>query len=358
MKVKVVILIGVLALVFSSTAEAQQPIVIKFSHVVSPDSPKGRAAEKFAQLAALYTNGQVKVEVYPSSRLYGDTEEFAALRSGWVQMLAPSLSKLSALGVREFEVFDQPYIFPDRAAVLRVMDGPIGKQLLKRLESNGIVGLAYWDNGFKQMSANRPLVSARTQVGPGARGNDSTEIGTHRPVVTAQDFKGFKMRVQPGSKVLVAQMRALGAAPMPIPFSEVYADLKQGAVDGTENPMSNFYTQRFFRVQKYLTISDHGYLGYAVIANRKFWDGLPADVRSALERAMQEATAYEREIALTDNEVALAAVREAGTTEIHVLTPEQRAAWQEALRPVHRRFEKRIGGDLLRSVYEVVGPVK
>ena len=352
------ILVGLLALVFASFAAAQQPIVIKFSHVVSPDSPKGRAAEKFAELAAQYTNGRVKVEVYPSSRLYGDTEEFAALRSGWVQMLAPSLSKMSALGVREFEVFDLPYIFPDRAAVLRLMDGPIGKELLKRLEPSGIVGLAYWDNGFKQMSANRPLVSAGALVGPGTAGDGATPIGMHRPVVTGQDFKGLKMRVQPGSKVLVAEMRALGATPMPIPFSEVYADLKQGAVDGTENPMSNFYTQRFFRVQKYLTISDHGYLGYAVIANKKFWDGLPADVRTALERAMQEATAYEREIAPTENEAALAAVKQAGTTEVHVLTPEQRAAWQEALRPVHREFESRIGGDLLRSVYEAAGSGK
>jgi C4-dicarboxylate-binding protein DctP len=352
------ILIGVLAVVFSSTAVAQQPIVIKFSHVVSPDAPKGRAAEKFAQLAAQYTNGQVKVEVYPGSRLYGDTEEFAALRSGWVQMLAPSLSKMSALGVREFEVFDLPYIFPDRAAVLRVMDGPIGKELLKRLEPLGIAGLAYWDNGFKQMSANRPLASAGSMVGPGSARDESGQTGMHRPVATGQDFQGLKMRVQPDSKVLVAQMRALGAKPMPIPFFEVYADLKQGAVDGTENPMSNFYTQSFFRVQKYLTISDHGYLGYAVIANKKFWDGLPADVRSALERALQEATAYEREIAPTENEAALAAVKRAGTTEIHVLTPEQRAAWQEALRPVHRQFESRIGGDLLRSVYEAVGPGK
>jgi C4-dicarboxylate-binding protein DctP len=352
------ILIGLLALVFSSTAVAQQPIVIKFSHVVSPDSPKGQAAEKFAELAAQYTNGRVKVEVYPSSRLYQDVEEFPALQSGWVQMLAPSLSKLSALGVREFEVFDLPYLFPDRAAVLRVMDGPIGLQLLKKLESKGIVGLAYWDNGFKQMSANRPLVSALAQGGSGSGNHGSKEISTYRPAVTAQDFKGLKMRVQPGSKVLVAEMRALGATPMPIPFSEVYADLKQGAVDGTENPMSNFYTQRFFRVQKYLTISDHGYLGYAVIANKKFWDGLPADVRSALEQAMQETTAYEREIALTDNESALAAVREAGTTEVYVLTPEERTAWQEALRPVHREFESRIGGDLLRSVYEAVAAGK
>ncbi len=327
------ILIGLLALVFSSTAVAEQAIVIKFSHVVSPDSPKGRAAEKFAELAAQYTNGQVKVQVYPSSRLYQDVEEFAALQSGWVQMLAPSLSKISALGVREFEVFDLPYIFPDRAAVLRVMDGPIGQQLLKKLESKGFVGLAYWDNGFKQMSANRP-------------------------VVKVQDFKRLKMRVQPGSKVLASQMQTLGATPMPIPFSEVYADLKQRAVDGAENPMSNFYTQRFFRVQKHLSLSDHGYLGYAVIANKKFWDGLPADVRSALERAMQEVTAYEREIAPTDNEAALAAVKQAGTTEIHVLTPEQRAAWQQALRPVHRQFESRIGGDLLGSVYEAVGAGK
>lgn len=320
-------LFAALSLAFSAAALAQQPIVIKFSHVTAPDTPKGQGAEKFRELAAAYTNGRVSVEIYPSSRLFKDIEEFEALRAGWIDMLAPSLSKLGLLGVKEFQVFDLPYLFPDRQSLYRTMDGELGASLLKKLEAKGVVGLAYWDNGFKQMSANRPLRS----------------VG---------DFKGLKMRVQAGSRVLESQMRVLGAKPVVLPFSEVFPALKQGTVAGTENPVSNFYAERMHQVQKHLTISDHGYLGYAVIVNKKFWDGLPADMRAALERAMKEATAYERGIAQKINDDALAAVRKAGRTEVHVLTAAERTAWAQALERVYRDQEARIGAELIRAVRE------
>lgn len=324
------LIFAALTLALPTSTLAQEPIVIKFSHVVAPDAPKGRGAEKFRELAGQYTDGKVRVEVYPSSRLYQDTEELDALQRGWVQMLAPTLGKMTELHAREFELFDLPYLFPDRDAVLKVMDSDLGQGMLKKLESSGVVGLAFWDNGFKQMSADRPLV-------------------------TVQDFKGLKMRVQPGSKVVGPQMKALGARPLPISFSELYSSLTQRAVDGAENPLSNFYTQRLHRVQKNLTLSDHAYLGYVVIANKRFWDGLPADVRSGLERAMKETTVFEREVAVKDNAAALAAIKQAGTTRIHTLTREQRASWQKALQPVHAQFERRIGADLLKAVHKTVG---
>ncbi|MDP1704532.1 MAG: DctP family TRAP transporter solute-binding subunit, partial [Sulfurimicrobium sp.] len=261
-------LMAALVLGASSMALAADEIVIKFSHVVAPDTPKGRAADKFKQLAEERTKGRVKVEVYPNSQLYKDREEMEALQLGAVQMLAPSLSKFRPMGAPEFELFDLPYIFPNYETVHRVMDGEVGKRMFAKLETKGLQGLAFWDNGFKQMSANKPLR-------------------------TIADFKGLKMRIQ-SSKVLDAQMKALGANPQVMAFSEVYTALQQGVVDGTENPPDNLYTQKMHEVQKHLTVSDHGFLGYAVIVNKKFWEGIPSDIRATLEQAMQEASTFER----------------------------------------------------------------
>ena len=305
-------------------AYAQAPIVIKFSHVVATDTPKGQAAERFKQLAEKATNGKVKVELYPNSQLYKDKEELEALQLGAVQMLAPSLAKFGPLGVKEFEAFDLPYVFPTKTALYNVTEGEIGKSLLKKLEPKGITGLAYWDNGFKVMSANKPL---------------------HNPA----DFKGLKLRIQ-SSKVLDAQMRALGANPQVLAFSEVYQALQTGVVDGTENPPSNMYTQKMHEVQKHVTVSNHGYLGYAVIVNKKFWDGLPPDIRGQLEKAMREATTFEKAIAQRDNDQALEAIKKAGKTQIYTLTVQEQAEWRKALAPVQKAMEGRIGKDLISAI--------
>ncbi|GAB3398776.1 TRAP transporter substrate-binding protein [Massilia agilis] len=325
MKLKALVVAFAAAASFNA-AWAQAPIVIKFSHVVATDTPKGQAAERFKELAEKMTKGRVKVEVYPNSQLYKDKEEMEALQLGAVQMLAPSLAKFGPLGVKEFEVFDLPYIFPTKASLYSVTEGPIGKGLLQKLEPKGITGLAYWDNGFKDMSANKPL---------------------HAP----GDFRGLKMRIQ-SSKVLDAQMRALGANPQVLAFSEVYQALQTGVVDGTENPPSNMYTQKMHEVQKHLTISNHGYLGYAVIVNKKFWDGLPADVRAALEKAMAEATTYEKAIAQRDNDMALAAIKKAGKTTVYELNAKEQAEWRKAMLPVHKQMESRIGADLIKAIYK------
>jgi len=299
-------------------------IVIKFSHVVARDTPKGLAAEKFKQLAEQNTNGRVRVDIFPNSLLYKDNEEFEALQNGSVQMLAPSLSKFGHIGVREFELFDLPYIFPNREVLHRVMDGEAGRSLFKKLSSKGLTGLAYWDNGFKQMSSNQPMQKVT-------------------------DLNGLKVRIQ-SSKVLEAQMKALGMKPQVMPFSEVYPALQQGIVDGAENPVSNFYTQKMHEVQKHLTISNHGYLGYAVIVNKKFWDELPADIRNALNQAMKETTDFEREIAENANEDALTKVLASNTTEVYTLSPKERTTWQLALLPVYQEFENVIGKYLIKSV--------
>jgi C4-dicarboxylate-binding protein DctP len=323
MKFKALVVAFAAATSFNA-AWAQAPIVIKFSHVVATDTPKGQAAERFKELAEKMTKGRVKVEVYPNSQLYKDKEEMEALQLGAVQMLAPSLAKFGPLGVKEFEVFDLPYIFPTKASLYAVTEGAVGKSLMQKLEPKGITGLAYWDNGFKIMSANKPL---------------------HTPA----DFRGLKMRIQ-SSKVLDAQMRALGANPQVLAFSEVYQALQTGVVDGTENPPSNMYTQKMHEVQKHLTMSNHGYLGYAVIVNKKFWDGLPADIRASLEQAMRDATTYEKAIAQRDNDLALDAIRKSGKTAIYELTPKEQAEWRKTLLPVHKQMESRIGKDLIQAI--------
>jgi C4-dicarboxylate-binding protein DctP len=313
-------------LALTGTVVAQQPIIIKFSHVVTPDTPKGKAAEHFKKLAEERSKGRVKVEVYPNSQLYKDKEELEALQLGSVQMLAPSLSKFGPLGAREFEVFDLPYIFASYQDLHKVTQGPIGASLLKKLEAKGIVGLAYWDNGFKEMTANKPL---------------------KKP----EDFKGLKMRIQ-SSKVLDAQMRALGALPQVMSFSEVYQALQTGVVDGTENTASNIYTQKMHEVQKFLTLSDHGYVGYAVIVNKKFWDGLPADLRAILDAAIIDATKYGNDIAKQENNDALELVKKSGKTQIIVLSPQEKLAWKKALMPVHRQMADKIGNELIQSIYQ------
>jgi C4-dicarboxylate-binding protein DctP len=206
----------------------------------------------------------------------------------------------------------------------RVTEGPVGKGLLKKLEAKGITGLAYWDNGFKEMTANKPL---------------------HHP----NDFKGLKMRIQ-SSKVLDAQMRALGANPQVMAFGEVYQALQTGVVDGTENPPSNLYTQKMNEVQTDVTMSNHGYLGYAVITNKKFWDGLPADIRGQLEGAMKDATKYANAIAQQENDASMEAVKKTGKTKVYVLNDKEKAEWRKALAPVQSQMESRIGKDLIQAV--------
>jgi C4-dicarboxylate-binding protein DctP len=319
----------VVAALFGANAVAQSPIVIKFSHVVAVDTPKGKGAEYFKKLAEERTKGRVKVEIFPNSQLYKDGEEMEALQLGSVQMLAPSVAKFGPLGVREYEVFDLPYIFDNFADLHKVTQGAVGKQLFQKLETKGIVGVAYWDNGFKDLSANKALK-------------------------VPADVKGLKLRIQ-SSNVLEAQMRALGALPQKMSFSEVYQGLQTGVVDGTENPPSNFYTQKMHEVQKFMTMTDHGVIEYAVITNKKFWDGLPADIRTTLEGAMADATKYANDIAKKENEDALEAVRKSGKTQIITLTPEEKAAWKKVLVQVHRDMETRIGKDLIQAVYKETG---
>jgi len=325
MKFKTVLAAALLALGLSVSAQT----VIKFSHVVAADTPKGKASVFFAQKAAELTKGKVKVEVYANSALYKDKEEMEALQMGSVQMLAPSLAKFGPLGVKEFEAFDLPFIFDDTADLHKITQGPVGASLMTKLEPRGIKGLAYWDNGFKSFSANIPLKAVA-------------------------DYKGKKFRIQ-SSKVLEEQIRAVGGIPQVLAFSEVYQALQTGVVDGTENPISNFYTQKMHEVQKHLTLTNHGYLGYAVIVNKKFWDALPADVRGQLETAMKESTVYANKIAQEENDKSLEGVKASGKTTVYTPTKDERLALKKAMAPVHAKMTERVGKETLQQIYTATG---
>src|ERR1700724_1295792 len=304
-------------LVVPAAVQAQSPIVIKFSHVVANDTPKGKGALKFKELAEKYTDGKVRIEVYPNSSLYKDKEEIEALQLGSVQMLAPSTAKFAPLGAKEFEALDLPWLFKDEETYAKAMKGPVGKWLFQKLEPKGISGLAYWDNGFHMTSANRPLLMPA-------------------------DFQGLKVRIS-GSKIADRYFRDVGSIPQIMAFSEVYHALQTGVVDGCENTPSNYLTQKFYEVQKDITVSYHAHLQYAVIVNSKFWNGLPPDIRKQVDKAMDEATDYTNSIAVKENEDALAEIKKSGKVTLHYLTDDQRKAWQAAMLPTYAWAKGRVG---------------
>jgi C4-dicarboxylate-binding protein DctP len=313
---------GAFALAFSAVAQAE-PIVIKFSHVVAEATPKGQGALKFKELAEKALPGKVQVQVFPSLQLFGDAKEMEAVLLGDVQIIAPSLSKFDRY-TKKLQVFDLPFLFDDIDAVDKFQQGPQGQALLNSMTSKGIQGLAYWHNGMKELSDNKDRL------------------------VRPEDVKGLKFRIQ-ASDVLEAQFRALGANPQKLAFSEVYQALQTGVVDGQENTWSNIYSQKFYEVQKTIAETNHGVIDYMVITNAKWWNGLPADVRTALSKAMKEATKFANDEAEKLNQRDKKRIAEAGKAKIQALTKEDVAAWRKTMEPVWKKFQGDIGADLIEA---------
>ena len=299
-------------------------ITVRLSHVVARDTPKGMALERFRALTEERSQGRLRVQIYPQGQLYGDHDEMQALQLGAVDMVAPSLSKFGPIGFPEFELFDLPFLFDTLEAVRRLTRGKVGKTLLDSLQRQRLSGLGFFDNGFKHMSANRPLLEPR-------------------------DFAGLRMRVQ-ASRVIAQQMRAWGAWPVTLPFSETRRALETGVVDGTENPVSNFWTQGMQAVQSDLSLTTHGYLGYAVVTHQRFWENLPAGDRRIMQGALEDALVFGNEIADAQNDKALAALHLTGAAHIHNPTPAQTRLLKNASMPVHAELAARIGQDWLRTV--------
>jgi C4-dicarboxylate-binding protein DctP len=313
---------ALMSLLLISAPAFAEPVVIKFSHVVAVDTPKGQAAEYFKKLVEERSKGEIKVEVYPNSSLYDDRAALEAITMNAVQMAAPSFSKFTTF-VPQLELFDLPFLFNDNDHLHKVLNGEVGQKLLSMVDKKGMVGMAYWDNGFKQVSANKPLI-------------------------TPEDAAGLKFRIM-SSKVLEAQFKALNANPQVLPFSEVYSALQQKVVDACENPLSNLYTKKFYEVQSDLTMTNHGYLGYMVVTSKIFWNKLNDQQRALLTQAMKESTEYANKLAVELDLKYLADIKAAGTTKIHELTLEQRQAWKNKLMPIYPEFYDSLGKDLIEG---------
>ncbi len=310
---------------FSSAVAA--PIKIRFSHVVSPNTPKGQAADMFARLANERLKGKVEVQVFPNSQLYTDKKVLDALSTGSVEMAAPSSAKFTSW-VPQLQLFDLPFLFKNSKVLYETMDGKVGKKMFNLLKKKNMLGLTMWDNGFKQI------------------GNNVREI--RKP----SDAAGLKFRIM-SSKVLEAQFKAVGGNPLVMPFSEVYSALEQGVIDGQENTWSNMYSKKFYEVQKYITATNHGYLGYMVVTNAQFWNHLPKDVRTELEAILKEVTVWIRENALKINMDQKAKIIAAGTTKVTELTEAEKDEFRKAFKPVHDQFRSVIGADLIDEVYRL-----
>ena len=323
------LLIGTISAAVVASSSMAADYTLKFSHVVSANTPKGKAADFFEKRLEELSAGRIDVQVYPSSQLYKDNAVLKALRLNSVQMAAPSFSKFGKI-VPQLALFDLPFVFRDAKHLHDVQDGEVGKELKDKVTAKGIVALNYWDNAFKQLTSNK------------------------NPLSMPEDAKGQKFRIM-SSKVLEAQFHAVGANPQMMPFSEVYSGLQQGVIDAAENPISNIYTKKFHEVQKYLTISNHGYLGYLVVMSKKFWNSLPADLQANVTQAMNEATEKEREYAAQLNDSQLELIKEyakkTGKLEISTLTPEQREAWRKAVSKIYPEFysDRKIGKDLIEK---------
>lgn len=324
--------VAVAALVLVSGTQvqaAEAEFVLKFSHVVSANTPKGKAAVYFEKRLEELSKGKIDVQIYPSSQLYKDNAVLKAIKLNSVQMAAPSFSKFGKI-VPQLALFDLPFLFKDIDQLHRVQDGSVGADLKAMVNKKGFVALNFWDNHFKQLSSAK------------------------KALIVPADAKGQKFRIM-SSKVLEAQFHSVGANPQMMPFSEVYSGLQQGVIDGQENTISNIYTKKFHEVQKYLTITNHGYLGYLVIMSKKFWNSLPADLQANVTQAMNDATDKEREYAEELNNSQLELIKEyaakTGKLEIFTLTAEQKNAWKSAVSVIYPKFydKKLIGEDLIKA---------
>ncbi|MBR2494977.1 DctP family TRAP transporter solute-binding subunit [Helicobacter sp.] len=313
-----------------SAPKEQESYTIKFSHVVSSGTPKGKAADFFAKRVEELSQGKIKVEVFPSTQLVDDDKVFQELKRNNVQMAAPSFSKFTPI-VKEFNLWDVPFIFRDSEHLHKVMDGEVGDILKEKIAQKGFIALDYWDAGFKHFSSNK------------------------KPIIVPEDAKGQKLRIQT-SKVLEEQIKAMGANPQVINFGEVYSALQTGVVDGTENPLSNFYNSKFYEVQKSLTLSSHGYLGYLVVMSEKFWRELPSDLQEVVKQAIKEATEFEREESARDESQLLANLndyaKQSDKLTIYTLSNEQKAQWTSTMKAIYPKLYGIVGKELIQKTLE------
>ncbi|BCJ86765.1 DctP family TRAP transporter solute-binding subunit [Effusibacillus dendaii] len=311
----------------SGTGSDYPKMEIKFSHVAAPDTPKGQSALKFKEFVESKSGGNISVKVYPNGQLYGDNDEIEALQANNVQFIAPSSAKLGGFD-KSFELFDLPFLFKDEKHLEAFEDGQAGKQLLSKVNSNNMEGLAFWPNGFKHITNSK------------------------RPIAKPEDLKGLKIRTH-GGEIINDVYTALGAASTKLAFNETYQGLQLGTVDGQENSLVNIETQKYEEVQKYLTLTNHARSEYVVVTNKKWWDGLNAKTKDLLTQAMKEATSVGRNLVEKEEKEALDNIKKHNKMQIHQLTPEERQTFLKTLKPVSEKWGKDIDPNLLKAIDEL-----
>ena len=319
-KILVFSLVVAVALMAFATVSFAGPVVIKFSHVVAENTPKGQMANKFKELVEKRLPGKVEVEVFPNSQLFGDNKVLEAMLLGDVHMAAPSLSKFKKY-TKSLQLYDLPFLFKDMDAVGTFQSGPYGQKMLMSLKKKGLIGLGYLHNGLKQLSSSSALR-------------------------VPADANKKKFRIM-SSDVLAAQFEAVGAMPLKKPFSEVFTLLQTKAIDGQENTWSNIYSKKFFEVQGYITESNHGLLDYMIVTSTEFWMGLSDELRTEIKASLDEAIAFGNDVAAKKSVEDRQKIIDSKRSKIIHLTDAERQLWVDKMKPVWKQFEGQIGKDYI-----------
>jgi len=320
---RVSVLLLVLGLVVPSAAMAAAKWTMKFGHDMPEDSAQHVAALKYADLVKERTKGQVEIKVFPAQQLGTDPEMVQQAQMGTLEIVLPPTAKISGFAA-QLQLADLPFLFPSKETCYQVLDGPVGDKVLALLDAKGLKGVSFWESGFKQITANKAI---------------------RKP----EDFAGMKVRVME-SPLLIAQYKQVKANPVPIDFAETYNALQQGVVDAQENPLVSIVNMKFYEVQKYTMLSNHGFLGYAFLFSKKVYDGLPADIQKVMRDTARELASFERQDTARREAGYIERIKKGGS-EIVTLSPQELQAFEKAFRPVHQQFAKTIGEDLLKETY-------
>ncbi|MFB5673469.1 DctP family TRAP transporter solute-binding subunit [Paenibacillus terreus] len=301
-----------------------EDIVIKFNYSVAENTPKGQAAAKFKHLVEQKTGERVRVELFPNASLYNESDEMEALKNGSVQMIAPSFSNIAEV-IPEWMAMDLPFAYPNEEAVMAAFRGKIGEELKKSAEHHGMIAMAFWGNGFRQITSS------------------------DKAIVHPQDVRNRKVRIQP-SLVIQEQYRSLGAATYPLPFNQIYSNVENGTVDAEENTISNIYSKRLYEVQQHLTVTNHSYLGYGVLMNRQFWEELPPDLQRQIQSAMEETETWANRNATEINRRQWSSIKNSSGMEIVYPDDKTLQEWRTAWMPLYEQFRAAIGPELIDEV--------
>jgi tripartite ATP-independent transporter DctP family solute receptor len=306
---------------------AAQTKTLKVGIGLNELSPQYKGLQKFKELVEAESKGRFKVDLFANAQLGDDAKMMTSLRAGTLEMTCPSTAPIAGLD-RKWMVFDLPFLFPNEEVADKVLDGPFGQKYLDSLPAHGIIGMAFWENGFRQMT------------------NSKLEIKS------PADLKGLKFRTME-NPVHLATFKSMGANPTPMPFSEIFSALQEKTIDGQENPSTTNFLQKYYEVQKFSTLSNHFYSPFVFMYSKRLWDTLSKEDQTLILKAAKEAGMYQRKINRETMGEAVAGMEKAGMT-VTRLTPEQHRAFVDATKDIAGQFENDMGADNLKAIREEI----